>query len=494
MKWIIFLLLVNNQIFSQADYDRHFLSGYDVFKGDTISLNDVSFPDYEFQSKGIKGLNMFNATGVTMSNKDGELQFSANGCRVYDASNKVMKNGVLQLEFFEQYITCMGTSYNDPQINSAFPTLAGNDQYYYIHQRFSDFPYDYLLTSYLFKIDMAADNGNGELFGPIDSFNIDTTYLPGHVVVKHADNESWWVVDWRNLSSTYHAQRIGKVGLLEHIIDTCGKAPTLKYVEGWGQHSFNLAGTQYCRYAPNMGVFLYDFDRSAGKFSNFRELPFEADKIYPISSGGVAFSPNGRYLYVGLDKYLYQYDLQSNDIPNSQVFIDSVLNPPHGPILPDMAYLFQGPDCKLYVYSHGGTEFYHVIHYPNNPGLSCQFEQYLELPQYKIGPFPNNPNMRLGTPYEKWCDSLSSSTDRPVMFPRIMHVYPNPAIDEIHLSIPIPGGIAMIYDGLGRLIQQNSLAEGIYAPSIDVANLAPGIYSIIWTKGEEREQCQFVKY
>ncbi|MEO7175392.1 MAG: T9SS type A sorting domain-containing protein, partial [Saprospiraceae bacterium] len=105
----------------------------------------------------------------------------------------------------------------------------------------------------------------------------------------------------------------------------------------------------------------------------------------------------------------------------------------------------------------------------------------------------NNPNMRLGTPYENWCDSLSASTDRPVMFPRIMHAYPNPALDAIHLSIPVPGGLATLYDGLGRLMQQNLLPEGIYAPSIDVTNLLPGIYTVIWTRGEMRESCQFVK-
>lgn len=77
--------------------------------------------------------------------------------------------------------------------------------------------------------------------------------------------------------------------------------------------------------------------------------------------------------------------------------------------------------------------------------------------------------------------------------PRVMYAWPNPAISEINISIPSPGGEIRIYDIMGHLMMTTELMEGIYNPSVTIESLASGTDFLVWHKEEMVERCTFVK-
>ena len=63
-----------------------------------------------------------------------------------------------------------------------------------------------------------------------------------------------------------------------------------------------------------------------------------------------------------------------------------------------------GTDCWIVLSEYLSDRYYillltllHVIHYPDEPGLACEVEQYgVSLPYYHLRSMPNFPNYRLG--------------------------------------------------------------------------------------------------
>jgi hypothetical protein len=67
---------------------------------------------------------------------------------------------------------------------------------------------------------------------------------------------------------------------------------------------------------------------------------------------------------------------------------------------------------------------------------------------------------------------------------RLLYVYPNPARNEIFVSIPQDKGNLAITDLSGRtVLHRNSLEAGTV--SIDISDLADGIYMITLTNGND---------
>jgi len=125
------------------------------------------------------------------------------------------------------------------------------------------------------------------------------------------------------------------------------------------QQRGNLAGgTQ-----QNGAVYLYNFDNSNGVVSNAVML---SQNTIPY---GIEFSPQSKKLYVSYDVNnagyggIHQYNLQSADIPASDVFIANATS----------TALQLGPNGKIYHAINGGTSL-NVIHLPDEDGLACDFE------------------------------------------------------------------------------------------------------------------------
>jgi hypothetical protein len=126
--------------------------------------------------------------------------------------------------------------------------------------------------------------------------------------------------------------------------------------------------------------------------------------------GGLAFSENSRFLYVSSFAYLYQFDLQSGDIPASKVTIGFPEPSGEGYFLSQLA-----PNGKIYVGTQGSTFNLHIIHSPNKRAPTCNFEFIgFPLPKRNFRTIPNFPYYGLGPMDGSSCDTLGIDNPMPV--------------------------------------------------------------------------------
>src|SRR5690606_34052923 len=145
---------------------------------------------------------------------------------------------------------------------------------------------------------------------------------------------------------------------------------------GLGQAVFSPDGTKcvhYSQVSMSAGNFLniYDFDRCTGLLFN----PIHENIVDSAWSGGVAISPNSRFLYVTSYDYIYQYDLWSYDILATKDTVaiydgyEIVITPIF--TLPTRFFLMQlGPDGRIYINCPRSEE--HTSELQSRENLVCR--------------------------------------------------------------------------------------------------------------------------
>ena len=126
--------------------------------------------------------------------------------------------------------------------------------------------------------------------------------------------------------------------------------------------------------STNVGIDLYKFDRCSGEMSDPIHI------LYPdvAAPGGIAFSPNSRFVYTPSWDKVYQFDLWAPDIPASRVTVaeyDGFLDE-RG--LPTRFYQPKlAPDGKIYItVSNVNSRYLHVIDQPDSLGTACNVQQH----------------------------------------------------------------------------------------------------------------------
>src|SRR5690606_1739043 len=114
---------------------------------------------------------------------------------------------------------------------------------------------------------------------------------------------------------------------------------------------------------------VYDFDRCTGLMSNPTQFVY-GDSAW---SGGVAISPNSRYLYVSHYNYIFQFDLWADDLLSSKdtvaIYDGYLVEITPTSQLPTRFFLMQlGPDGRIYINCPAGVNVLHVIENPDLPG------------------------------------------------------------------------------------------------------------------------------
>jgi hypothetical protein len=124
----------------------------------------------------------------------------------------------------------------------------------------------------------------------------------------------------------------------------------------------------------------------------------------------MAFSPNSRYVFVGLDALeLYQFDLLATDIAGSQMLVDTndgYVEP--GLFITTFGPMMPGPDGRIYMFpTSGSSRAVHVIDRPNERGKAARLLQHeIMLQTSKSRTVQNFPNYRLGPLDGSSCDTL----------------------------------------------------------------------------------------
>ncbi len=247
-------------------------------------------------------------------------------------------------------------------------------------------------------IDMSKNNGLGRVVNrkiPV----VHDTLISGRLqAVKHANGRDWWVICFRRESNQYYRVLIDPEGI--HHLGTA--EVEFPVVNGEGSSVFSPDGKKYVIYSKKIGSWLYifDFDRCTGLLSN-------QVQIKSISSpGGVAISPNSRFLYNSKNDTVFQYDLWASDIAASRKVV-AVYDGFKDPFSVTFYLMQLAPDGKIYSSATNGTRFLHVIHRPDEEGTACRYQQHgIQLYKYNNVSLPNFPNYRLGPLDGSPCDTL----------------------------------------------------------------------------------------
>jgi hypothetical protein len=375
------------------------------YAGTVIDFNTQT-PDiyYEFRDM------FFFQTNASMCDTAGNLLFYTNGIYVANALGEPMENGEglnpgEQAEIWQDY------GYILDQGAIALPAPESNHVYYLLHldKELITTLNDVISRNfYLSLINMSENGGIGKVLSKNNIIITDNLQLGKLTASKHANGRDWWIILRKYASNIFYRFLLTPSGL--EILDQQQIGNTIPH-NGVGQAVFSPDGAKYAVYETisiqeGHYINIYDFDRCIGELSD----PVQINMIDTAWAGGVAISPNNRFLYVSSFKYLYQYDLWAANIESSRITVATWDGFEENGFFATTFYLAQlAPDGKIYINSNNGVSYLHVINNPDSLGLACDVCQHcIDLPTINAVSLPNFPNYRLHHLAGSPCDTLRS--------------------------------------------------------------------------------------
>lgn len=482
---LVFFCLILPLKSSGQKHDYNWLfgnsSGWDYVDGSRINFNTIPITIEE----DIRDFISFHGANVSMSDAEGRLMFYTNGCVIADSTDTVMENGdginPGEVHDLQCYPNGSETYTSGWQSMMGLPKPGSENIFYLFHKGLvyddtGGYFYVWNMVLYSTIIDMSLNNGLGDVVEKNVSLIQDTLVAGALTAVKHANGEDWWIITDELHSNKYYTWLLTSNGI-EGPFEQKAGLPDVVGGNGGGLSVFNQDGSKFIRYTPTDDIFLFDFDRSSGKLTNFLLVPVEDDAYI----GGVAVSPNNRFLYVSSYESLLQYDLEAEDIKASEIIIDTLDYSFTDPFPQHMGTSQLAPDCRIYIFS-SSTHFIHVIHFPDELGTACSFEQHaVELPNTYFRTAPIYPNYRMSPmdePFTPPCES-PVATVQPQWFRTQTVVFPNPTSDRITVLMPEfndQKAFWQLFSSTGRLILDRRMKKEL---NVDVSQLPSGMY--FWT-------------
>ena len=430
-------------------------------------------------------------SNASISDASGQLLFYSNGCAIVDSEHQIVNNGdnLNVGGVHNDFCNLLGYPAG-PQSCLILPSSVASNEYYlfYTHLEYLEGPQvDAMTTQLQFSKIKGGPADEIEIILKNEIAIVDSLSMGQLTAVKQSNGADWWVIVPQYLSNKYYYFELTENGIGNLSEQQIGN-PTVKQGEGGGQAVFSPDGTKYIRYTPADGLFIFDFGRNTGQLSNFRFIAIDDGAF----TGGVAVSPNSRYLYVCSEDFVYQFDLLAADIEASRITVaeyDGYQSP-----FPTKFFNAQlAPDCKIYINSFATVDVLHVIHNPDEPGLACNFEQHaVQLPFNHARSLPHFPNYRLGPLVEGEappppCEPVVSIKEAPPSVPKA-YVFPNPAPGYVKVvfeqALRRPGRV-VLYNGLGQVVLEEALGVGSREFRIELSGVAAGLYFYSIFRGGE---------
>lgn len=429
----------------------------------------------------------FNTIG-SICDSNGNFLFYSNGLAVYNRYGNIMPNGD-SLSFPSEYysqVEPQGMPSGQGVIILPRPNNA--NQYYIFHYT----PTDTLLNVggyealnlYYSIVDMTLDSGRGDLIQKNIPVIQDRLLSASRLAAcRHANGRDWWIIKPVWHENIYYSMLLTPDGLWGPYIQQIG--PQYAAVNEIPAYScFSPDGSKYASVTQESYVVLMDFDRCTGLFSNPDSF-YNNDSYDPINNpitGGLslAFSPNGRFLYVDIPPELNQYDLWSLQIHDS-IRIETDTGEFY-----QMNTLQLAPNGKIYISCfNGGSYAIHVINQPDSLGLACNFQLFGQpvLSSNALA-LPYIPNYYLGALTGSGCDTINGTADIAAAHPAFASVTPNPAKDHadiIYYTGSATSDQAMLYDVNGKLVWSATTSGSAGSIHMDISALAAGIYFVRFT-------------
>jgi hypothetical protein len=350
-------------------------------------------------------------------------------------------------------------------------------KYYLFHQRRDqDSVLSYPTRKLMFSvINSKLDDGTGGVISRNQIIAEDHFSLGGIKACKHGNGRDWWIIAPKAGRQAYHAVKVTPNGVEKSIFQKLNDDEFDIYDGSGGLNVFSPDGSIFVRSTnSDPGTFIMKFDRCTGKMSDIVNIKYKWE-----ACSGVAISPNSRYLYVTARRWLYQYDLQADDIQKSQVLIDTFdgYKSWFG-VSTNFCKIALAPNGKIYISSLSSTESMHVINNPDEAGKACNFVQRgFPLKALLYSALPNFPNYNLGAKKGSPCENdLSTSTE--IYVPNKIHIFPNPAQDYLNISLREYYEKLVIYDVNGKELQKITTNREESHYKIDISHFLSGIYFI----------------
>jgi hypothetical protein len=461
-EWIMGILNSNviKLVSSQFKFDRYY---------DTTNSTKFWFKD---------------ASNICDSN--GKLRLISNGFNVLDSGKnyidgldsiggrKFMKNRN-GYNSYSQYSIFL------PMSNQVYYFVSNSvsDSYFTYYQSATgvDFNFDELMYT---KIDMKGNGGLGvALQREVKIIQNDTLSDVQMMACKHGNGKDWWLFKQGSIKNKVYKFLFTQDSVINYGTQQFPEPLFSKWDHG-GQSMFSQDGTKYATTCRGTGkIFLADFDRCTGVLSNPQVLindslnlhnPFDTT-LKDNSTEGLAFSPNGRFLYVSMASNIVQFDLQAANIQSSKVVVaelDTIWD-----AFQMYSSLYLGPDNKLYI-GNWSSSYNKAMSYfdsPNAKGLASNFcPKCLRVPKYGSTRPPTMPNYDLGADN---CWPLGNEELGPESYREDdeLVVYPNPASTVLYIQ-QAKGKKKELYNSVGQLIGATVSDE------INVVHLAKGMYYI----------------
>lgn len=427
---IIFLTIVRFSNFSIAQgISNLWMSGYDCCSPGSGGTNIDWISGTPIISYVPRNMN-FSGASANITNERGELLFYTNGDYIANSLNDTMANGsgLCPGPFANSYRQ-MG--FPIPQSVLILPKDNGNSSLYYLIHEAGDVNVPlYTPTQLNYTIiDMSLNNGLGAVISKNNVLLNDTLSSGLITACRHANGRDWWIVVPKTASNLYHIFLLTPYGIT-HFSQQIGMVMSQL---DWGQVVFSPEGNHYARMDSHNGLQVLDFDRCSGSFSNFQHIDSSAFAGSPMFTG-VAFSLNGRFLYVSHTLYIYQFDLMAPNLGNSKMLVatyDGFVSPFSTTFY--LAQLFN--DGKIYINTGAGSDRLHVINYPDSLGLSCDVQQHsIVLSTFNAQTITTPPYFFSGVVDGSICDSLILNSSNDQFLQSQLEVAPNPTHGTIALN------------------------------------------------------------
>jgi hypothetical protein len=331
-------------------------------------------------------------------------------------------------------------------------------------------------------IDMKANGGSGKVIKRMQPLMQNAILSKTQMMAcRHSNGKDWWLLKQGGDSNIVY-----KFLFTQDSDYDKGKQIFTDPIWGiWdlqGQSVFTKDGRQYAttNQSSSTGkVFIADFDRCYGLLSNPQIIEAPIASMHdPADSTitdrlpvGLAYSPNGKLLYVMCQYNIWQYDFQDSSwfhvagIDTSWVKFQ----------LYNASYL--GPDDKLYVGNFGGTsKQMSVIENPDVKGAGCNFcPRCLRLDTlingYVSTP-PCMPNYALGA-QDCW-PLATNDINAPATS---IEVYPNPTNLQLNIKYRGTNDTKMqIVNMWGVVVKEIFLSKAVQHVLTSIESLMPGVY------------------
>lgn len=457
---------------AQQGLNNLWTGGYASWAGLPNGGLDLDFRSGSIQMNYVSRAIGFRHSCANISNEVGVLQVATNSVFAADVFGDTLMNGT-------GINPCNYTSNSSPdglvipQAAIFLPKPESTNSYYMLHGSLDNEMTTTAQYLYLSVIDMSLNGGLGAVVIK-NQVLIDDALNAGKITaVRHANGRDWWVFCHKAFTNTYYRLLATPDGVS---VDGTQSIGIVRPADA-GQVCFSPDGTKFAYYWGVDDLEILDFDRCTGLFSNPVFIPINDYD----TAGGVAFSPNNRYLYVSSVLDAYQFDTEAADIASSRVTIahwDSTYSP-----FPPFATVFEmsqlATDGKVYMSTGNSTMALHVVHNPDVGGVGCNMEQHgVELPVWFSNSLANHPNYHLGPVDRSVCDSLDINVGVPDMvMQEALQVYPNPSagVFTLQYAAQPAAGFLEVRDLGGKLVLRDRLPAWSQVHAVQLAGAA-GIY------------------